>query len=203
MPVVTTLHDATFFTHPDVHLPVKRRVLPRPGPGSRCAGPAGASSPVGGHPRRAGPGRRRACRPGRRRPPRRRPGALPRADRRRAGRRPGAPGPAAGRYVAFLGTIEPRKNVAGPDRAAGCRRSAGTWPTRRRWCSPAGAAGTTRSTRSPRRCPPGSTLLLPGLPAAGPAGRLPRRRRGGRLPEPRRGLRAAGARGDGLRRGRC
>jgi glycosyltransferase involved in cell wall biosynthesis len=25
LPVVTTLHDATFFTHPDVHLPVKRR----------------------------------------------------------------------------------------------------------------------------------------------------------------------------------
>src|SRR3954452_1837510 len=25
VPVVTTLHDATFFTHPDVHLPVKRK----------------------------------------------------------------------------------------------------------------------------------------------------------------------------------
>ena len=25
LPVVTTLHDATFFTHPEVHLPVKRR----------------------------------------------------------------------------------------------------------------------------------------------------------------------------------
>ena len=25
VPVVTTLHDATFFTHPDVHLPVKRQ----------------------------------------------------------------------------------------------------------------------------------------------------------------------------------
>jgi glycosyltransferase involved in cell wall biosynthesis len=25
VPVVTTLHDATFFTHPEVHLPVKRR----------------------------------------------------------------------------------------------------------------------------------------------------------------------------------
>src|SRR3954452_1447915 len=57
VPVVTTLHDATFFTHPDVHLPVKRRffrgwtraALRRP---ARCIAPS--SAPLDGLPR--GPG---------------------------------------------------------------------------------------------------------------------------------------------------
>ena len=170
-----------------------------PGPGSRCAGP-GAASP-------------------RRRPPATSwcgssgrdadrvdvahlgvdAAALPRAVGRRAGRCPGAPRASTGRYVAFLGTLEPRKNAAGPGPRRGCRR-VGPAATRPPSCWPAAAAGTTRSTAPPPRCPAGLPCCRPGLPAAGPARRVPRRGGAGRLSEPRRGLRAAGARGDGLRR---
>ena len=59
LPVVTTLHDATFFTHPDVHLPVKRlffRAWTRMSlrRARRCVSPSQATRG------RAGPGRRRA-----------------------------------------------------------------------------------------------------------------------------------------------
>ena len=56
-------------------------------------------------------------------------------------------------YVAFLGVLERRKNV--PDLVRGWVTAvAGPATTRRRWCSPAAAAGTTTSTRRSPRCRP-------------------------------------------------
>ena len=120
-----------------------------PAPSLRRAAPLRRA--VGGHPRRAGAGRRGRRRPDRRRAPRRRPRGVPAADRRRACRSRGS-GSGSGdrRYVAFLGTLEPRKNV--PDlvrgwvQAVAGRRPAGAGA--RRWRR----AGTTRSTRPWPRC---------------------------------------------------
>jgi glycosyltransferase involved in cell wall biosynthesis len=111
IPVVTTLHDATFFTHPEVHLAVKRRFfrawtrisLRR---ARRCLTPSAATrdelvrvagaradrvdvAHLGVDPRRfhVPTGAERA------------------AVREHLG--------LTGRYVAFLGTLEPRKNAAG------------------------------------------------------------------------------------------
>jgi glycosyltransferase involved in cell wall biosynthesis len=108
-PVVTTLHDATFFTHPDVHLPVKRRFfrgwtrvsLAR---AARCLTPSAATRDelvrvAGARPDRVDvahlgvdAGRFH----------------VPSPEERAAARAQlGIDGP----YVAFLGTLEPRKNV--------------------------------------------------------------------------------------------
>jgi glycosyltransferase involved in cell wall biosynthesis len=110
VPVVTTLHDATFFTHPEVHLPVKRvffqawtRASLRRA--ARCVVPSQATLDelarvtggvhgqvdVAHH----GVDPARFHRPG---------------DEEIAAAR-GHLGLRAERYVAFLGTIEPRKNV--------------------------------------------------------------------------------------------
>jgi glycosyltransferase involved in cell wall biosynthesis len=107
--VVTTLHDATFFTHPDVHLPVKRRFfrgwtrvsLAR---AARCLTPSAATRDelvrvAGARPDRVDvahlgvdAGRFH----------------VPSPEERAAARAQlGIDGP----YVAFLGTLEPRKNV--------------------------------------------------------------------------------------------
>ena len=110
VPVVTTLHDATFFTHPDVHQPVKRRFfkawthtsLRR---SARCVVPSQATldelvrvtGAVGGQVDVAHHGVDPATF--------HLPGAEQVAEvRAHLGLR-------ARRYVAFLGTIEPRKNV--------------------------------------------------------------------------------------------
>ena len=86
--------------------------------------------------------------------------------------------------------------------AAGCRPSPAR-PSRRRWCWPVAAAGTTTSTGPSAEVPEGLTLLRPGyLPLELLAGLLGRGR-AGRLSEPGGGLRAAGARGHGQRRGRA
>ena len=110
VPVVATLHDATFFTHPDVHLPVKRRFfrtwtrisLRR---ASRCVTPSAATRDelvrvAGARADRIdvahlGVDARRFHVP---------------SDAERAAVREHLG--VAGRYVAFLGTIEPRKNAA-------------------------------------------------------------------------------------------
>jgi glycosyltransferase involved in cell wall biosynthesis len=109
VPVVTTLHDATFFTHPELHLPVKRRFfrgwtrvsLAR---AARCLTPSAATRDelvrvAGGRPERIdvahlGVDAARFHVP---------------TDEERAAVRThlGLEGP----YVAFLGTLEPRKNV--------------------------------------------------------------------------------------------
>ena len=110
VPVVTTLHDATFFTHPDVHLPVKRhffrtwtRISLRRA--RRCVTPSAATRDelvrvAGARADRVdvahlGVDAARFHVPS---------GAERAAVREHLG--------LAGRYVAFLGTIEPRKNAA-------------------------------------------------------------------------------------------
>jgi glycosyltransferase involved in cell wall biosynthesis len=109
LPVVTTLHDATFFSHPEVHLPVKRRFfrtwtrisLAR---ARRCLTPSGATRDelvrlVGADAGRIdvahlGVDAARFH--------------VPTADERAAARAHlGIEGP----YLAFLGTLEPRKNL--------------------------------------------------------------------------------------------
>jgi glycosyltransferase involved in cell wall biosynthesis len=110
IPVVTTLHDATFFTHPDVHLAVKRRFfrtwtrisLRR---ARRCVTPSAATRDelvrvAGARPERIdvahlGVDTRRFHVP---------------SDAERAAVR--ASVGISSRYVAFLGTLEPRKNAA-------------------------------------------------------------------------------------------
>jgi glycosyltransferase involved in cell wall biosynthesis len=110
LPVVTTLHDATFFTHPDVHLPVKRaffrtwtRVSLRRA--RRCVTPSAATRDelvrvAGARADRIdvahlGVNARRFH--------------VPSAAERAAVREHLG---VTGRYVAFLGTLEPRKNAA-------------------------------------------------------------------------------------------
>ena len=110
VPVVTTLHDATFFTHPDVHLPVKRqffrtwtRVSLRRA--RRCVTPSAATRDelvrvAGARADRIdvahlGVDARRFHVPS---------DAERTAFREHLG--------LTGRYVAFLGTLEPRKNAA-------------------------------------------------------------------------------------------
>jgi glycosyltransferase involved in cell wall biosynthesis len=110
IPVVTTLHDATFFTHPDVHLPVKRaffrtwtRISLRRA--RRCVTPSAATRDelvrvAGARADRIdvahlGVDARRFH--------------VPSAAERVAVREDLG---LTGRYVAFLGTLEPRKNVA-------------------------------------------------------------------------------------------
>ena len=200
VPVVVTLHDATFFTEPEMHTPVKgpffraatRLALRR---AARCVVPSA------GHARRARPGRGRRPDRARRRPPRCRPRRSstrrrePRAVRdvrarlglRRAGLR---------RLPRHAGAAQERPGP-GPrldHRRARPRRA------RRLWCSPVAGAGTPTSTRPLADVPAGLTLLRPGYLPIGELARVPRRRRGRRLPEPRRGLRPARPRGDGLRR---
>ena len=110
VPVVTTLHDATFFTHPDVHLPVKRhffrtwtRISLRRA--RRCVTPSAATRDelvrvAGARADRVdvahlGVDARRFHVP---------------SDAERAAVREHLG--LTGRYIAFLGTIEPRKNAA-------------------------------------------------------------------------------------------
>jgi glycosyltransferase involved in cell wall biosynthesis len=109
LPVVTTLHDATFFTHPEVHLPVKGRFfrtwtrisLAR---ARRCLTPSAATRDelvrvAGADPSRVGVAHL---------------GVdpehfhVPSTEERAAAREHlGIEGP----YLAFLGTLEPRKNL--------------------------------------------------------------------------------------------
>ncbi len=112
-PVVVTLHDATFFTDPQMHTPVKgtffrsatRTALRR---AARCVVPSR------GHPRRAGPDPRRRRRRASTSPTT---ASTPRtfavpseAEKARVRARLGL---TASPYVAFLSTLEPRKNVPG------------------------------------------------------------------------------------------
>ena len=197
VPVVTTLHDATFFTHPEVHLPVKRRFfrtwtrisLRR---ARRCVTPSAATRDelvrVAGADAERVDVAHLGVDPAR--------FHVPTAGERAAAR---AHLGSTGRYVAFLGTLEPRKNV--PALIRGWWSDAST--THPPSCWPAAAAGTTRSTGRRRRCPRTHRLLRPGyLPLELLAGFLGEAR-AGRLPEPRRGVRPAGARGHGLRRARA
>jgi glycosyltransferase involved in cell wall biosynthesis len=110
VPVVTTLHDATFFTHPDVHQPVKRaffrtwtRLSLRRA--ARCVVPSAATRDELARVTRLVHGQVDVAHHGVD------PAtfAVPDPAAREAARE--HLGLRAGRYVAFLGTIEPRKNV--------------------------------------------------------------------------------------------
>ena len=111
VPVVTTLHDATFFTHPDVHLPVKRRFfrtwtrisLRR---ARRCVTPSAATRDELVREVGADPGRIDVAHLGVDAARFHVPSAAERAAVRE---HLGVTGP----YIAFLGTLEPRKNAAG------------------------------------------------------------------------------------------
>jgi glycosyltransferase involved in cell wall biosynthesis len=109
LPVVTTLHDATFFTHPEVHQPVKRQFfrawtrisLVR---ARRCLTPSAATRDELVRVAGADPGRVDVAHLGV--DPAR--FHVPTADERAAARKHlGIEGP----YLAFLGTLEPRKNL--------------------------------------------------------------------------------------------
>ena len=120
IPVVTTLHDATFFTHPDVHLPAKRTffrwwtrtALRR---AARCVVPSRATrnelDRVTGLVRGQVDVAHHGVDAGQFHVPDE---ARVRAVREHLGLR-------SSRYVAFLGTIEPRKNV--PHLVEGWRRA--------------------------------------------------------------------------------
>lgn len=123
LPVVTTLHDATFFTSPEVHLRVKRtffRTWTRASLrlATRCVVPSRATRDELVRVAAATPGRVDVAHHGVD------PVSfhLPSAEECELAR--ATLGLSARRYVAFLGTIEPRKNVpaliAGWERA--CRR---------------------------------------------------------------------------------
>lgn len=109
-PVVVTLHDATFFTHPELHTPVKRGffraathvALRR---AALCVVPSAATREelarvAGGEAARIAVAHHGVDRDRFRRPTR--------AETERVARRLGLDG---ARYIAFLGTLEPRKNV--------------------------------------------------------------------------------------------
>ena len=75
-------------------------------------------------------------------------------------------------YVAFLGSLTPRKNAPAVVRGLGRRRWP-IWRTRPRSCWPAAAAGATSSTRRSRPCRPNLRLVRPGyLPFADLSGFL-------------------------------
>lgn len=120
LPVVTTLHDATFFTHPEVHLPVKRAFFTAWTRASlrladRCVVPSRATLDelrrVTGGVRGQVDVAHHGVDPVHFHPP-------TEEERRAAHAHIGLRSP---RYVAFLGTIEPRKNV--PELVDGWRRA--------------------------------------------------------------------------------
>ena len=164
-------------------------------------GPAGhpAARAVQGHPGRAGARARRRPDPDRRGLPRRGPRAVPpaqpRSRMRQVSDRLGLHGKP---YVAYLGGLEPRKNVPALISGwAGAVADLADPPALvlggRQRLERGGGRGRRRGPGAPAPGPPR-------LPALQRPARLPRRRARGRLPEPRRGFRAARAGGHGLRR---
>jgi glycosyltransferase involved in cell wall biosynthesis len=153
-PVVTTLHDATFFTHPELHLPVKRRFfqtwtrlsLTR---ARRCVTPSAATRDelvrvAGADPSRVdvahlGVDAARFHEPSP-------------AERDKARAQLGVDGP----YLAFLGTLEPRKNVPALIRAWGAL------PDRPALVLAGGRGWDEDVDRAAAEVPPGAPLLRPG-----------------------------------------
>ncbi len=197
-PVVVTLHDATFFTEPDMHTAVKgtffrsatRTAIRR---AARCLVPSKATRDELVRIVDADATKLDVAYHGVDtsvfRPP------TP-AEAKRVRARLGLGDGAA--YVGFLGTIEPRKNVPNLIRGWVSAFQADAEPPAlvlvggAGWDDDVDAAVARRAVDA---APAASRL-----PAARRPARLPRRGERGRLPEPRRGLRPAGARGDGLRR---
>ena len=159
-PVVVTVHDATFFTQPEVHTAVKgtffrsatRTALRR---ATRVIVPSKATRDELIRVLDADPTMIDVAYHGVDtelfHPP-------TEAERDRVTARLGLHGQG---YVAFLGTLEPRKNVPGADPRLG-RGGQATARRRPRWCSPAAAAGTTTSTPPSPRCRRHLRVVRPG-----------------------------------------
>ena len=109
-PVVTTIHDATFFSEPELYPPTRGAFF-RAAIRSAVKRSTRMHRAVEGDARRARPPRRRRLDPHRRRLSRRRPGRVPAADGGRGGRIAARLGLRGQQYMAFLGAFEPRKNV--------------------------------------------------------------------------------------------
>ena len=174
VPVVVTIHDATFFTSPEAITASQGHVLPL-GHTHRAAPRHPGDRAEQGDPRRADPGARR-------RPDDRSTSPTTGSIRSCSTRRP-TPSKARvaarlglhGSYVAFLGALEPRKNV--PTLIRG-------WVEAVSWRDDAARAGARRRQRLGRRRrrrdrrgaePPARGA--PGLPALRRPARLPRRAR--------------------------
>ena len=107
------------------------------------------------------------------------------------GGRAAPPRPRPRRYLLFVGTLEPRKNLrppaARPSARSTCRPASWSWSGPDGWGERAAPAGSGSAT-------------LARVRGRGHEGRALRRRRRRVLPEPARGVRPAGARGHGPRR---
>jgi glycosyltransferase involved in cell wall biosynthesis len=159
VPVVTTLHDATFFTHPDVHLKLKRAFFRRwtrtsLDRAARCIVPSQATADEIARVVARGQGRvdvaHHGVDPATFHVPDE---GLVRAAREHLGLR-------ARRYVAFLGTIEPRKNV--PFLIEGWRRAVEGREDPPALVIAGGRGWDTRIDDALAAVPPGLEVLLPG-----------------------------------------
>ena len=159
VPVVTTLHDATFFTHPDVHLPVKRAFFRSWTKASlrraaRCVVPSYATLDELARVTRGVHGQvdvaHHGVDPARFHVPD--PSQI-RALRAHLGLR-------SPRYVAFLGTIEPRKNV--PFLIEGWRRAVADMPEPPALVIAGGRGWDTRIDECVAAVPSNLEVLLPG-----------------------------------------
>ena len=101
-------------------------------------------------------------------------------------------------YIAFLSTLEPRKNV--PNLIRGWVAAVGDRDAPPALVLAGGAGLGRRGRHRDRRGAEPPARAAAGLPPVRGPARLPRRRAHRGVPEPRRGLRPAGARGDGLPR---
>ena len=101
-------------------------------------------------------------------------------------------------YVAFLGSLAPRKNA--PAVVRGWAQAVADLENPPALVLAGGGAWSDDLDDAVAAVPPSLRLVRPGLPAVRRPGRLPRRRAGGGGAVPGRGVRAAGARGDGVRR---
>ncbi len=199
LPTVVTIHDVTFFTDPEQYTAVTRHVAQVGHPDGGQAGDA-ADRAVQRDPRRAGPGARHGPRQDRRRLSRGGPRAVPPAhSASRSATSPRGWGCTASRTSRSSARWTPRKNAprGGPGLGRGGGRSGE--PARARARRAAGAGATTWTT-AVAAVPPTCGWCRPGyLPFADLPGFLGGALRGG-VPVQRRGVRAAGARGDGVRR---
>ena len=159
VPVVVTIHDLTFFTEPDAHSPVsatffKSAIRTAARRATRLIVPSKATRDelirvLGADPTRIDVAYHGVDHDLFHRPD---PEAV-QAVSDRLGLH-GKP------YIAYLGTLEPRKNVPGSDHRLG-GGGGRTWRSRRRWCWPA-APVERRGRRGHRlRCPPGCAWCGP------------------------------------------
>ena len=200
VPVVVTIHDLTFFTEPDAHAAVsatffKSAIRTAVRRATRLIVPSKATRDELVRVLGADPTRIDVAYHGVDHPLFHRPSP---EQMRQVSDRLGLHGKP---YVAYLGGLEPRKNV--PALITGWAAAVTDLPD-----PPALVLGRRQrlergSGRRRRRGSGAPAAGAPRLPALHRPSRLPGRGARGRLPEPGRGIRPAGAGGDGLRRRRC